>query len=77
MTNWSNFKVPPQHSPEGSEENHECWDSWYPGWGFNPAPPEYEAGVLTTRPRRSAMEVVTFTLRPPLPKEKTSEPNGE
>jgi hypothetical protein len=33
-----------------------CDDSWRPGRNFNPGPFEYEAGVLTTRPRRS----VTF-----------------
>jgi hypothetical protein len=26
-------------------------DSWFPGPDLNPGPPEYEAGVLTTRPQ--------------------------
>jgi hypothetical protein len=30
-------------------------DSWFPGRDLNPGPPEYEGGVLTTRPRRTSM----------------------
>jgi hypothetical protein len=41
--------------PGGAEENHENFsqDSWSPGRDLNPGPPEYEAGMLTTLPRRS------------------------
>jgi hypothetical protein len=37
-------------------------NSLSPGRDFNPGPPEYEAGVLTTRPRRSVkvMHILTF-----------------
>jgi hypothetical protein len=39
----------------GSEKTHEnlSQDSQSPGRDFNPGPPEYEAGVLTARTRRS------------------------
>jgi NADPH-dependent 7-cyano-7-deazaguanine reductase QueF len=33
-------------------------DSRSPGRDFNPGPPEYETGVLTTRPRRSATNII-------------------
>jgi hypothetical protein len=43
-----------RQSPWGTEENHENpQDSRSPGRDFNPGPPDYEAGVLTNRPRRS------------------------
>jgi hypothetical protein len=41
--------------PGGTEENHEKLSQVrrFPGRDLNPVPPEYEAGVLTTQPRRS------------------------
>jgi hypothetical protein len=49
---WYNFKVLFQHSPGGTDETHEKpQDIRSPGSDFNPGPPEYEAGMLTTRPR--------------------------
>jgi hypothetical protein len=51
---WSNFKVLAQHFPGGTEENHEHRQySRSLGGDLKPGPPEYEAGVLTTQPRRS------------------------
>jgi hypothetical protein len=49
----SNFKALSWHLPGGTEENHENLRQgiWSPGRDMNPGPPEYEAGVLTTRPR--------------------------
>jgi hypothetical protein len=47
------------HLPGGTEENHEktfSHDSQSPGWDLNPGPPEYEAGVLTSRPWHSVSE---------------------
>jgi hypothetical protein len=63
MMNWkgfvrkwlrTNLRYYPGIRLEGAEENYEnlSQDSRYPGRYFNPRPPEYEAGVLTTRPRR-------------------------
>jgi hypothetical protein len=56
---WPNFKVLSQHSPGGTEENHEhlSRDSRFPDKDLNPEPLEYEAGVLTTRPRRSVITI--------------------
>jgi hypothetical protein len=45
------FKVLSRHSSGGTEENHEKPRSL--GKDLNPGPTEYDAGVLTTRPRRS------------------------
>jgi hypothetical protein len=47
------FKVLSRHLPGRTEENHKnlSQDSWFPGRDLNPGPPEYETGVLTTRPR--------------------------
>jgi hypothetical protein len=45
---WPNFKVLSEKLPGATEENHENSQDSYP-----PGPPEYEAGVLTTRPRLS------------------------
>jgi hypothetical protein len=44
----------------GTEENNEnlSQDSLSPGLKLNSGPPEYEAGALTTRPRRSAVNDV-------------------
>jgi hypothetical protein len=44
-----------RHSPGWTEENHGSLsqDSWSPLRNLNPGPPEYEAGVLTTRLRSS------------------------
>jgi hypothetical protein len=49
------FKVLAGHSTGGTEESQETisQDSQSPGRDLNPEAPEYEAGVLTTRPRRS------------------------
>jgi hypothetical protein len=48
---WCNFKVLSLYSPGGTDENHEKpQDSRSPGRDFNPKPPEYETGVLTTPP---------------------------
>jgi hypothetical protein len=42
-----------QYIPEdNSELSKDCW-SW--SRDFNPGPPKYEAGVLTTLPRRSVV----------------------
>jgi hypothetical protein len=59
MTNWKgcrskqslpNFKVLSQNVPRGTEENHETpQDSRSPFRDLNPIPPEYEAGLLSTR----------------------------
>jgi hypothetical protein len=48
----ASFKVLSRRLPGGSEENHE---KIYAGWPvceprFEPVPPKYEAGMLTTRP---------------------------
>jgi hypothetical protein len=50
---WPNFKVLSRHSPGGTEENHENLNQDSRGREPNPGPPDYEVGVLTTRPRRS------------------------
>jgi hypothetical protein len=43
-----------RHFPGGTEKNQNVSQhSLSPGRNLNPGPPEYEAGVLTTRPRRS------------------------
>jgi hypothetical protein len=44
-----------EHFTGETEENYEqshSQDNRSPGRDFSPGPPEYEAGVLTTRPRR-------------------------
>jgi hypothetical protein len=46
------FKVLSKHFPTGTDENLDQ-GSRYPCRDMNPGPPEYEAGVLTTQPRRS------------------------
>jgi hypothetical protein len=53
---WPNFKVLSRHSSGESEENHGNFsqDSRYTRRDLNPGPPEYEAGVLSTCPRRLA-----------------------
>jgi hypothetical protein len=52
---WSNFKVLSWHSPGWTDESHENLgqNSRSPGRDLNPGPPKQEAGVLTTRQRRS------------------------
>jgi hypothetical protein len=51
---WPNFKVLSRHLSGGTEESHEMpQSSRSQGRNLNPGPPEYESGVLTTRPRRS------------------------
>jgi hypothetical protein len=49
------FKVLAQYSPVGTEKNTKnlSQDSWCLDRDLNRGPPEYEAGVLTTPPRRS------------------------
>jgi hypothetical protein len=51
---WPNLKLLSQTLPGGTEENHEnlSQDCWPPCRDLNPGPPEYEVGVLITRPRR-------------------------
>jgi hypothetical protein len=45
---WPNFKVLSQHSPEGTEEDHENpQDSRSPVRYLNPGPLDYDTGVLT------------------------------
>jgi hypothetical protein len=46
------FKVQSQHLPGGTEEIQE---KTQPLSGLRFEPPEYEAGVLTTRPRRTVI----------------------
>jgi hypothetical protein len=50
-----NFKVLSWYSTEETEENHEelSEDSRSQGWNLNPGPPDYQAEVLNTQPRRS------------------------
>jgi hypothetical protein len=57
---WPNFKELYQHSCRGAEENQENFsqDRRFPGRDINPVPPEYEAGVFTSRPRRSVLGIV-------------------
>jgi hypothetical protein len=52
---WPNFKVISQHLLGGTEKSHKILsqDSLSPDRDFNPGPPEYIAGVLTTRQQRS------------------------
>jgi hypothetical protein len=60
---WPNSKALSRNLPGGTEENHEkiSQDIRSPGSDLNPGPPEYEAGVLTTRPRRSVSTVSNNT----------------
>jgi hypothetical protein len=53
------FKALSRHLPGGTEENNEnhSRDSWSPGRDINPEPPEYETGMITTRPRRSVQSI--------------------
>jgi hypothetical protein len=52
---WSNFKYYSGIRLQGlrtiTKNFIQC--SWFTGWGFNPWPPEYKSGALTTRLRRS------------------------
>jgi hypothetical protein len=52
---WPNFKVLSRSLPGRTEKNRENFsqDSRSSGRDFNLGHPEYEAGALTTRPRRS------------------------
>jgi hypothetical protein len=52
---WPNFKVLSRHSTEGMRKTTKnlSQDSFSTGRNLNPRPSEYEAGVLTARPRRS------------------------
>jgi hypothetical protein len=51
---WKVAVLLPQHSPGGTEENHEylSQDSQSPSPDLNPGPPEYEAEALNTEPQR-------------------------
>jgi hypothetical protein len=51
------FVAPSRYLPGGTEENHLSQDGGCPGSNMNPEPAEYEAGVLTTRPRRSVLHL--------------------
>jgi hypothetical protein len=48
-----------KHSPGENEENNEilCQDTWSASRDLNSGPPEYDAEVLTTQQRRSAIAV--------------------
>jgi hypothetical protein len=46
----------------GTEENHE--NPRPASRDFNPGPPKYEPGILTTRPRRSVRKILKWTLEP-------------
>jgi hypothetical protein len=50
------FKQQSWHLPGVTEENFRQ-DSLFPNRDFNQGPPEYEAGVLTTRLQRSVLDV--------------------
>jgi hypothetical protein len=54
---WPNFKALSRHSPGGSTTKKLSEDSRSPGIDLKAGPPEYEAGVLTTQPRRSVSRV--------------------
>jgi hypothetical protein len=51
---WPNLRYYPSICLEGPRKTVQnlSQDSWSPGRDLNPRPPEYEAGVLTTRLRR-------------------------
>jgi hypothetical protein len=51
---WHNLKYYPGIRLEGRRKTTKTLsqDSWSPGRDLNPGPPEYEAGMLTTRPWR-------------------------
>jgi hypothetical protein len=52
---WPNFKVLSPHLYGGTEKTtkNRSLDSLSSGRDLNPGPPEYEAEVLTSQPRRS------------------------
>jgi hypothetical protein len=52
---WLNFKVLSWNSPGGLKKTTKKLnqDSWFPGLVLKPEYPQYEAEVLTTRPRRT------------------------
>jgi hypothetical protein len=52
---WPNLRLYPRICLEGLRKTTKnlSQDSRYPGRDLKPGPPEYEAGALTTRPRRS------------------------
>jgi hypothetical protein len=57
------FKEPLPHVPIGAEEWHEkCQESWSPHRDLNPAFPEYEAGLPTTRSLHSVFNVSTLQI---------------
>jgi hypothetical protein len=65
----TNFKVLSGHLPGGTEEKHKIigQDIRSPGIGLDPGPPEYEAGVLTTRSRRSIVRMHFLIITVELP----------
>jgi hypothetical protein len=56
---WSNFNVLSRTVVGETEENHDIisQDIRCSGRDMKPGPPEYEAGMLTTRPQRSFRKV--------------------
>jgi hypothetical protein len=63
----TSFKVLSQQSPEGTEKTKENRASLSPGRDLNPGLPEYTAGVLTTRPRRSVTLLKDFFCQGTIP----------
>jgi hypothetical protein len=57
---WPNFKVLYRHSLEEPRKTKIILNQDIRSRDFNPESPEYETGVLTTRPRRSVMGTVIF-----------------
>jgi hypothetical protein len=56
-------KVLSRNSHVGTEENHEhSRDNRAPSRDLKPGPPEYSAGVLTTRPRRSVIVLLPYVV---------------
>jgi hypothetical protein len=56
---WPNFKVPSLHSPGGPRKTTKISMKIAGGWDgdSNAGSPEYEAGMLTNRPRRSVINI--------------------
>jgi hypothetical protein len=51
---WPDFEIQSRHLPEWTgDTRNPRQDSRSSGRDLNPGPPEYELGVVTTRPRRS------------------------
>jgi hypothetical protein len=60
---WTNLRYYARHLPGETEKNVEnlSQDNRYPDWDLNPEHSEYEARVLSSRPRRSVEGVVVVT----------------